>query len=90
MHTGEPQPRLAESLQAMYEKNEILWDVPEVAWAALALSGTQNWLKQKSNGDELIDAAPRPFTDSFVFQAAIAGRHQELSYLSVRYRRGSS
>ena len=47
---GRPDPLLAESLQTKYEKNEILWDVPEVAWTALALSGTQNWLKQKSNG----------------------------------------
>jgi Prenyltransferase and squalene oxidase repeat len=46
---GRPHPRLAESLQTTYEKDEILWDVPEVAWAALALSSTQNWLKQKSN-----------------------------------------
>ena len=47
---GRPHPLLAESLQTKYEKDEILWDVPEVAWTALALSGTQNWLKQESNG----------------------------------------
>lgn len=47
---GRPHPLLAESLQAIYEQDEIHWDVPEVAWAALALRGTQNWLKQKSNG----------------------------------------
>ncbi|MGA7792110.1 MAG: prenyltransferase/squalene oxidase repeat-containing protein [Candidatus Acidiferrales bacterium] len=47
---GRPYPLLAESLQTKYEQDEILWDVPEVAWTALALSGTQNWLKQKSNG----------------------------------------
>jgi Prenyltransferase and squalene oxidase repeat len=45
-----PHPRLAESLQTTYQKDEILWEVPEVAWAALSLSNTQNWLKQKSNG----------------------------------------
>jgi hypothetical protein len=48
---GRPDPGLAESLRAMYEENEILWNVPEVAWAGLALSGTQNWLQQKSNGN---------------------------------------
>jgi hypothetical protein len=48
---GRPKAGLAESLQAMYEKNEIIWNVPEVAWTALALSRTQNWLKQKSSGD---------------------------------------
>ena len=46
-----PHPRLAETLQTTYEKDEIPWDVNEVAWAALALSSTQNWLKQKSNGN---------------------------------------
>jgi len=48
---GRPSAGLAESLQTMYKKNEILWNVPEVAWTALALSTTQNWLKQKSNGN---------------------------------------
>jgi hypothetical protein len=48
---GRPDPGLAEALQTTYAKNEIPWNVPEVAWAALALSGTQNWLKQKSNGN---------------------------------------
>ncbi len=48
---GRPDLAVAESLQTMYEKNEILWNVPEVAWAGLALSGTQNWLQQKSNGN---------------------------------------
>ena len=43
-------PRLAESLREMYEKNEILWNVPEVAWATLALSETQTWLQRKSYG----------------------------------------
>jgi hypothetical protein len=41
---------LIESLRGMYEKNEILWNVPEVAWATLALSETQNWLQRKSSG----------------------------------------
>jgi hypothetical protein len=48
---GRPDAGLAESLRTMYEENEILWNVPEVAWTALALSTTQNWLKQKSNGN---------------------------------------
>jgi len=47
---GRPDAGLAESLRTMYEKNEIPWNVPEVAWAALALSSTQNWLSRKSNG----------------------------------------
>jgi hypothetical protein len=46
-----PAPALADSLRTMYEEKEILWNVPEVAWAGLALSGTQNWLQQKSNGN---------------------------------------
>jgi len=41
-------PRLAESLPTMYEGKEILWNVPEVAWAALALTGSRNWLKQRN------------------------------------------
>lgn len=48
---GRARAGLAESLQAIYEKNEVLLNVPEAAWTALALSGTQNWLKQKSTGD---------------------------------------
>jgi hypothetical protein len=48
---GRPNPVLAESLQTMYAEKEILWNVPEVAWAGLAVSGTQNWLQQKSNGN---------------------------------------
>jgi hypothetical protein len=42
---------LSESLRAMYEKHEFLWNVPEMAWATLALSGTQNWLQRKSSGN---------------------------------------
>jgi hypothetical protein len=49
---GRPDAALAESLRTMYEENEILWNVPEVAWAGLALSDTQNWLQQKSNGNK--------------------------------------
>jgi hypothetical protein len=45
-----PDVGMAESLGAMYQTNEILWTVPEVAWASLALSGTQNWLQPKSSG----------------------------------------
>jgi hypothetical protein len=41
---------LVESLRGMYEKNEILWNVPEVAWATLAMSATQSWLQPKSYG----------------------------------------
>jgi hypothetical protein len=47
---GRDTATLIEALRAMYEKNEILWNVPEVAWAVLALSETQNWLRRKSNG----------------------------------------
>ena len=48
---GKPSEELAQTLQSMHEKNEILWNVPEVSWSALALSGTaQNWLKTKSGG----------------------------------------
>ena len=42
-----PDAGLAESLQTMYEKNEIVWVVPEVAWAAMALSSAPSWLMQK-------------------------------------------
>jgi len=48
-----PAAELALALQAMHEKNEILWNVPEVAWSALALSGgAQSWLKMKSAGGD--------------------------------------
>jgi hypothetical protein len=41
---------MAETLIALYQTDEILWTVPEVAWASLALSGTQNWLRPKTSG----------------------------------------
>jgi hypothetical protein len=47
---GRPGPGLAESLPTMYEEKEILWNVPEAAWAALALCGSRNWLKRKNSG----------------------------------------
>jgi hypothetical protein len=46
----QPDAGMAETLSAMYQTNEILWTVPEVAWASLALSGTRNWLRQKTSG----------------------------------------
>ncbi len=48
---GLPATGLAETLQTMHEKNEILWNVPEVAWAALAMSSTQQWLMPKSSAN---------------------------------------
>jgi hypothetical protein len=39
---------LAASLQAKYESSEIAWNVAEVAWSILALSGTLHWLQPKS------------------------------------------
>lgn len=45
-----PVAGMGEALSAMYQTNEILWTVPEVAWACLALSGTQKWLQPKSSG----------------------------------------
>ena len=48
---GRSDPGLAESLRKMYEEQEIMRNVPEVAWAVLALSETQKWLQQKSNGN---------------------------------------
>ena len=48
---GRPDPGLADSLRTMYEEKEILWDVPGVAWAALALCSARNWLKQKPIGE---------------------------------------
>jgi hypothetical protein len=47
---GRPDEGLAHSLQTLYETKEILWNVPEAAWAALALSQNQNWLKPTPNG----------------------------------------
>lgn len=47
---GRPDEGLAHSLQTLYETKEILWNVPEAAWAALALSQDQNWLKPAPNG----------------------------------------
>jgi len=47
---GRPDEGLAHSLQTLYETKEILWNVPEAAWAALALSQNQNWLKPAPNG----------------------------------------
>ncbi len=49
---GRSDPGLAETLRIMFEENEIPWNVSEVALAGLALSSTQNWLKQKSNGTD--------------------------------------
>jgi hypothetical protein len=49
---GRPGAGLAGPLQARYESNETPWSVPEVAWAALALSGAQDWWKPKSNGKD--------------------------------------
>ena len=86
MHTDAPDAALAESLQTMYEENEILWNVPEVAWAALALERHAELVEAEIQWEQLTDAAPRPITDSLVFQAALAGRHSEFSQLSVRYR----
>ena len=39
---------IATALETMYESNEISWNVPEVAWSILALSGTLHWLQPKS------------------------------------------
>jgi hypothetical protein len=47
---GRPDEGLAHSLQTLYQTKEILWNVPEAAWAALALSQNQNWLKPAPNG----------------------------------------
>jgi len=47
---GRADAGLAESLRTMYEQREILWNVPEAAWAAMAMSGTRNWLEQKPDG----------------------------------------
>lgn len=49
---GQSDTRLSEALCAACEKNEGSWTVPEVAWAALALSETGNWLTPKPNGDD--------------------------------------
>jgi len=49
---GRRDAALADSLQTMYEKNDFPWSVPEVAWTALALCDTQNWLEQKPNRNE--------------------------------------
>ena len=38
----------AQALRAMYEEREILWNVPEVAWASLALGRVPGWLKRKA------------------------------------------
>jgi hypothetical protein len=38
------------SLRTVYEKHQILWKTPEVAWTALALSGTRNWLSPAPSG----------------------------------------
>lgn len=43
-----PAAQAPEALQSTYEKNEFPWNVPEVAWSALALSGARNWLNAKS------------------------------------------
>jgi Squalene-hopene cyclase C-terminal domain/Prenyltransferase and squalene oxidase repeat len=48
---GRPDAELAEKLQAAYDRIEIAWNVPEMAWAALAMSSTQNWLDPKSRGN---------------------------------------
>jgi hypothetical protein len=46
----QPYAGMAETLIALYQTDEILRTVPEVAWASLALSGTRNWLRQKTSG----------------------------------------
>jgi len=45
-----PHPGLAESLHALYDDKEILWNVPDVAWGALALSSTAKWLDRNPVG----------------------------------------
>ena len=47
---GRRDPLLTDSLRAMYEAKEIFWNVPEVAWAAMATGGAPNWLNPKSGG----------------------------------------
>ena len=39
---------LTKSLCAMYQQKEIMWNVPDVAWAALAVSESKNWLNPSS------------------------------------------
>lgn len=46
---AESSAELAGRLGALYESSEIAWNIPEVAWSILALSGTLNWLQPKSS-----------------------------------------
>jgi hypothetical protein len=39
-----------DSLRLAYDKSDIPWQVPEMAWSALALCGTQKWLGQTVQG----------------------------------------
>jgi len=48
---GRSDTRLTEALPTAYKRNEGSWTVPEIAWAALALNDTGNWLKPKANGN---------------------------------------
>jgi hypothetical protein len=41
---------LAESLGVLHGKKDFEWNVAEMAWTALALSGTRGWLQAKSEG----------------------------------------
>lgn len=47
---GRPGEELQQSLQSLYENKDLLLNVQEVAWAALALCQDQNWLVPASNG----------------------------------------
>jgi hypothetical protein len=48
---GRSDARLTEDLCAAYERNEATSTVPELAWAALALTDSGNWLKSDPNGN---------------------------------------
>jgi hypothetical protein len=35
---------ILDSLQKLWVDDEVMWNVPAIAWTALAMSGDQNWL----------------------------------------------
>lgn len=45
-----PASELSQSLLALYEKQELEWNVAETAWAALALCETRTWLQPARAG----------------------------------------
>jgi Squalene-hopene cyclase C-terminal domain len=45
---GRRKPDISDLLRTLSENSEFRWNIPAIAWSALALVGTRNWLKGSS------------------------------------------